>query len=109
MNNVALRLSTPAGVNLTLMLQLAPAASAGLQLLVCAKSVPKAPPIETALMDMEDGLMFLSVTVCGALVTPGCCVGKAKLDGDRLTAGVTLSFALTVYLIPGLAPSTVMS
>jgi hypothetical protein len=78
------------------MRQLAPAASGEPQLLVWEKSVPKAPPIEMALIERTDGLLFFSVTVCGALVVPVCCDAKVKLAGERTAAGVTLRFVTAV-------------
>lgn len=42
------------------------------------------------LIDRVDGLLFVSVIVCGVLLVPVCCVAKIKFVGDKVAAGVTL-------------------
>ena len=59
------------GVNVTLSVQLAPAAKVAAQVLVSAKS-PASVPV-TAMLTMFTGCapILVTVTVCGALVPPG--------------------------------------
>ena len=71
------------GVNVTVMVQLAPAATVEPQLLVWAKS----PLLVMLVMLRVRKPVFVSVTVCAALVDLTSCVPKARLVADRVTAG----------------------
>ena len=64
----AVRVPSTAGVNLTLMLQFAPAASELPQVWVCAKSLALVPLIAMLLMVKIAVPVFLSVTGLAALV-----------------------------------------
>src|SRR5690348_2729907 len=87
MVTAALRLPVAAGVKVTEIEQLPPAATLDPQVLVCAKS-PALVPV-TAMVVMvsvaEPGL--LSVTGCAALVDATVWLAKVRLVGFRLTAG----------------------
>jgi hypothetical protein len=58
------------GVNVTLMLQLAPGPTLEPQLLVCAKSAGFAPPTMILVILKLAVPLFVSVTVCAALPLP---------------------------------------
>ena len=67
--NDAVRSAATAGLNVTLIVQLAPAASVLPQVFVCGKSVELVPPIVMLLIvSTTDALVFLSVANCAALV-----------------------------------------
>src|SRR5213082_2545082 len=74
---------TAVGVNVTLIVQLAPAASALPQLLVWSKS----PLIAIAAIFSVALPALLSVTVSGALVLPTSCLAKLRLASDRVASG----------------------
>ena len=76
-----------AGVNVTLIVQLAPAATLLPQVFVWAKSPGFGPPMAMLEMFREALPMFESVTVCGELVVPVFCWLKVRLAGDNDTAG----------------------
>src|SRR5262245_21022195 len=91
MLTVAVRAPAAVGVNVTEIVQLAPAASvAGLsgQLLSWAKSPALAPA--SPMLEITSGARpeFVNVTLCAALVVPTSWLPKPRLVGDRLTAGV---------------------
>jgi len=70
---LAARLPVAAGVNVTFMVQLAPATRLlGVigQLLVCAKSLELVPVIPMLAMERVAVPVFVSVTLCGELVVP---------------------------------------
>ena len=83
----ALRAPAAEGVKVTLIVQLAPAATLAPQLLVWAKSTEFAPP--SAMLEMlSEALPVLeSVTVCAALVEPIFSWPNARLVAERLTMG----------------------
>jgi hypothetical protein len=83
----ATRLPATVGLNVTLIVQLLPAATLAPHVLPCAKS-PAFVPV-TPMLDIASGLppLLLSVTVCAALVLPTDCVPKLKLLAERLTVG----------------------
>src|SRR5579872_320662 len=84
---LALFVPVAPGVKVTLMVQDAPLLSVLGQLLVCAKS-PAFVPLRAILLIFKGALpLFLSVTVCGALVVPTTWLPKLKLPGFKLTAG----------------------
>jgi len=71
------------GLNVTLMVQLAPARTAPPQVVVCAKS-----PLAEMLVILSDALPELvSVTDCAALGVPTVWELKVRLEGDKVTAG----------------------
>jgi hypothetical protein len=72
------------GVNVTLIVQLAPAAKLAPQVLVCAKSVVF-PVLSPMLVISSEPLVsvLVSVTGCKALVVPWFCPGKVRA-GDRV-------------------------
>ena len=71
------------GVKVTLTLQLAFTARDVGQLLVC----PKSPVTLIPVMEREAVPQLLTVTVCGLLVVFTFCAPKAKLAGEKQTAG----------------------
>jgi hypothetical protein len=83
----AVRLPLAVGVNITLIVQLPPAASELPHVFVCAKSPAFAPVI--AMLDrLKPALPVLPrVTVWGALVEPTAWFPKARLAGERLALG----------------------
>ena len=85
--SMAEKLAAEAGVNVTEIEQLAPAASELLQVLLCAKSPGFVPPRLTLLMVKAASPLFLRVTACMALVVPVCAV-NAREGGVSEAAGV---------------------
>jgi len=76
------------GVKVTLMAQLAPAATLVPQLLLCAKSLGFVPP-SPMLLTLNAALpVLLKVMVCEELATPTGWFPKLRLVGDRLTTGL---------------------
>lgn len=67
---VALTAPVAVGEKVTLIVQLAPAASVAGQALVCANNDAFAPVMLTAMLFTAPVLVFFSVTVCAALVEP---------------------------------------
>ena len=87
---LALRAPAEVGANLTLIVQLAPPArvvGASGQVAVCEKSPAFVPATPTLLIDRGAVPVFVTVTLCGALVVPTPCDPKATVDGDTCTAG----------------------
>jgi hypothetical protein len=82
-DSVPVREPLAVGLKVTEIPQFAPAASVAPQLVVAAKS-PEAAIDETA---SADDPLFVSVTVCAALVVPVVCEAKLRLVGDSVTAG----------------------
>ena len=78
------------GSKVTLMVQLAPAATELPQVLVSAKLLPFVP--ERAMLEMLKAPLpeLVKATTCAALVLPTATFPKAKLAGERLTAGAVL-------------------
>lgn len=86
---------TAAGVKLTLMLQLAPAAKLAPQLLV----VPKSPVTPIVLINNAAVPLLVRVTDCAVLVVPiGCAVAKVTAGGARTALG-----AVTPVPVSGIA------
>src|ERR1700730_772563 len=71
------RVPAAVGVNVTLKVQLAPAARLVPQLFVCAKS----PLTAIELIDADAFPVLCTVTVCAALVVPTLWLGNVRLDG----------------------------
>jgi hypothetical protein len=78
------RVPVVVGVNVTVSVQLPPAASVLEQLLVCAKS-PVAAPIESGVATAP---VFFTVTFWLGLVVPTVCEVNVKLVGDGVTMTV---------------------
>src|SRR5437764_15173523 len=75
------RVPVAVGVKVTLMAQLAPAATDVPQVLVCMKS-----PLATMLVTLSATFPVLfSVTVCAALVVPSSWLANVRLVEERLT------------------------
>ena len=82
-----LKLPALAGVNVTLIVQLAPAATLVPQVLVWAKS-PALVPLRVMLVMLRVALpLLVRVTELAALVVPTAWLPKLRLVGERLTAG----------------------
>lgn len=73
------------GVNVTLILQLAPAARPAPQLFICAKSPVRVIPV----IVRGAPPVLLRVTTWAALVVPAVWLGKLTLVGERATAGAS--------------------
>jgi len=81
---VPVRLPASSGVNVTVKLHEAPAASDEPHVVDEAKS-----PAEGTIWEIESVAVpvFTKVTVCGAEVVPTSCAGKASAEGERETLG----------------------
>jgi len=83
----ALREPVADGVNVTLIVQLAPAPTLVWQLFVWAKS-PEFVPLRAMLDMLREALpVFESITLCAALVEPVPCWPNVRLVGERLAMG----------------------
>jgi len=83
----AVRLPLAEGVNATLMVQLAPAATELPHVLVWAKSLALV-PVSTRLVMFKGALPeLLRVAVCGVLLVPTDRLPKARLVGERPSSG----------------------
>jgi hypothetical protein len=82
---LALRDPVAFGVNVTLMVQLAPAPTLVPHVLVWAKSPGLRPVKVTLLNEMAAALVLVNVTVNGELVTPTLVAGKFRLVGESTT------------------------
>jgi hypothetical protein len=79
------RLAVTVGVKVTLMMQLAPAATLAPQVLVWAKF-----PLAVTLVMFKAALpVFVRVTVWDALVVPTACPVKVRLVGASVTTGAS--------------------
>lgn len=85
MVSVPVLLPRALGVIVTLMLQLAPAATEVPHVLVCAKSPLLVPVIAMLLMVSAASPLLVSVTVCAALATPRS--ANVRLVGDKACDG----------------------
>ncbi len=77
-----------AGVKVTLIVQLAPAATLAPQLLVCAKSLGLVPVMAILVMLKAALPVLFRVTDWAALEVPTAWLAKVRLAGERLAAGV---------------------
>src|SRR5713226_4780622 len=94
MLRVPLRLPDAVGVNVTLMVQFAPAVTELPQLLVWAKS-----PLAETLVRFSEALPVLeSVTDCAALVVPTGWLAKVSEEAERLTTGAEAAAPVPVRL-----------
>jgi hypothetical protein len=104
---LVVRVPAALGVNVTLIVQLAPAAKLAPQVLVCAKSVVF-PPVNPMLVISSELLVsvLVSVTGCAALVVPT--VGTAKVSaGDRVAdAEGTTPVPVSIAVIGLARPAT---
>jgi hypothetical protein len=83
MVNEPVLLPAAVGVNVTLMVQFAPAGKLVPQVLLCAKS-----PVATMLVIIKAAVpVLLNATACGALVVPKGWLEKVRLVTDKLTIG----------------------
>jgi len=80
------RLPVAEGVKVTLIVQLAPAATLNPQVLVWAKLLALVPDTVMLVMLKSAVPVFVSVTVCAALLVPTVSFPKATLEGETLTA-----------------------
>lgn len=83
---VAVKLVAEAGVKVTEMVQLAPAASVSPQVLVSAKSLELVPAMEIPAIESVALPVFISVVDCAALVVPTT-DEKATVAGENETPG----------------------
>lgn len=110
------RVPVVVGVNVTISVQLPPAASDVEQLFVCAKS-PVAAPMESVVDSVP---VFFTVTDWLELVVPTVCEGNVKLDGvgvtmtvppvpvpDRITVCGELVAESAIEMVPGSDPFAV--
>ena len=105
----AVRLPLAEGVNVTLIVQLVPAATLAPQLLVCAKSLALVPASARLVMLKVALPVLLRVTVCAVLVVLTAWLPKARLVGERPSTGaVPVPERLTVCGLP-LALSEMLS
>jgi hypothetical protein len=82
----AARLPAAVGVNVTLIVQLAPPATLAPHVFVCEKSPAFVPVIAMLVIDSGPPVL-LNVTTCGALALPTAWLAKLKLLTERLTEG----------------------
>ena len=87
MLSVAVRLPLAAGVKVTLILQLPPAATELPQVLLCAKSLGLVPVIVRLDIDNASLLELLRVVVCVPLVEPTDTLPKERLPGETAHTG----------------------
>lgn len=96
------RLPEKTGVNVTLIVQLPPAATLVGQLVICVKS-----PVEVTLEMLSGALPVLDkVTVCAALVVPMAWPANVSVVVDRLTTGTAwpTPVSCTVCVLPETLP-----
>ena len=84
---IAVRAPDAAGVNVTLIVQLAPTATVVPQVLVCEKSPALVPVIEMLLMSRGTLPVLVSVLDIGLLVLPTYWLPNPRLVLERVTAG----------------------
>jgi hypothetical protein len=76
------------GLKTTCSTQLAPAASVAPHVVAEIEKLPSAEPVICQLSPASDAPpVFVTVTLWGALATPGCCDGNVKLAGFTPSAG----------------------
>jgi hypothetical protein len=97
MLSTAVRVPDAVGLNVTLMLQLAPAAKELPQVCVWAKSAALIPTIAMAVMVRLAVPVFLSATIFALLVVSIACVGNVRLVGDRATIGAEVEIVLVNF------------
>jgi hypothetical protein len=83
----ALRVPTAFGVNVTLIVQLAPDITTLPQVLVCAKSPAFVPLTRINEIESVPSPVFFNVTSMGKLVVPTFVTGNCSVVGDKFTTG----------------------
>lgn len=98
--SVAERTPVAVGVQVTLMVQLAPIASVAGHALVCANELGFVPKIEILLKVSAAVPVFESVSVCEELVVPTVVDGKVSVEGASAGCGtpVTVPASVAVWL-----------
>jgi phage tail protein X len=96
MLNAAVRVPDAVGLNLTLIVQLAPAANEVPQVVVWEKSPAFVPVIAIVVIVKLAVPVFFRVAVVAALVVPIAWVEKDRLVGDRVTTGPLLRLKVAV-------------
>ena len=94
--SVPFRVPVAVGVNVTLMVQVAPAATLVPQLFVCPKSPPLVPVKPILLMVNATPLLFASVTPCAVLVVLTLWSPNVSEVGARLGGAVPVAEMLAV-------------
>jgi hypothetical protein len=102
MLSAAVRVPDAVGLNLTLMLQLAPAGSELPQVWVCTKSPALVPVIAMLLMVKLAVPVLLSVTIFGALVVPINWAEKVRRVGDKVAFGREITVVSLNAMLRGL-------
>ena len=114
----AVRLPLAEGMNVTLIVQLAPAATLAPQLLVCAKSLELAPVSAMLVMFSVVPPLFVSVAAWALLVVPRAWLANVMLGGDKFAVGcatpvpdsemliVELRALLMIDMVPVTLPPT---
>ena len=87
METAALRAPAAVGLKVTLIEQLAPAATALPQVAVWEKSPAFVPVMPIPVMLKLALPVLVRVALCAALVVPVVCEANVRLEGERLTAG----------------------
>jgi hypothetical protein len=96
----AVRVPPAAGVKVTLMVQLALAATELPQVLVWAKS-PESVPVTATVIGLRVAFpVLLRVTDCAALVVPRFWLLKVRLAGERVTTGPVLIPLRAITCVP---------
>jgi len=98
----AVRLPLAEGVNFTLIVQLAPAATELPHVLVCAKLLALAPVSAMLVMLSVAPPLFVSVTAWALLVVPSAWLANVMLGGDKLAVGCATPVPDSGMLIVGL-------
>jgi hypothetical protein len=98
MFKVATRLPLAAGLNVTLIVQLAPVASVASQVVEdWAKSLAFVPLNVFPDIVNAVGRLFFTMTTLAGLVVPAFCAAKVSLDGVTLTGAIPVPVRLTVW------------
>jgi len=109
MFKVATRLPLAVGLNVTLIVQLAPAASVDLQVVAdWAKSWAFVPLNVFPDMVNAVGSWFFTVTTLAGLVVPTFCEAKVSLEGVTVTGAIPVPVKLTLWGLL-VAESVIMS
>src|SRR5258708_1637278 len=102
MLRLALREPVAAGVKVTLIVQLAAAATLVPQVFVCTKSLLCAPVTVMLVIVKLAFPVLVRVTVCAVLVVPTDSAAKGRLPGVRLTPGAEVTPVPVTFTICGL-------
>jgi len=104
-NNDAVRAPVALGLKVTLIVQVAPAATLEPQLLACAKSLALLPLRLTPLMFSAILLVLVKTTPCELLVVPTVCAPNVRLPGKSVTT-VPTPFTVSCCGLPGALSET---